>query len=255
MKLPKLVECVSVPCRLPESRAREVDALSQTLPKNSDYAFRSKSLIEPTVALDEAERCDISYVSTPAVDHDGESVDPAGMDLEGFRQNPVVLWGHDRSQVCGKALWIKQDGHQGVLAKTYYPARPSRHDGDWLPEQVWGLTRSGILRGKSVGFLPLEVEEPDGELRAKGCRLVLKRTLLLEYSAVSIPCCPDALVQSFKGVKLDVLGAARAGRVLPKRTERIDRTGEFAKLVAAYSFNTDDLAVKAVAALKNRGRV
>ena len=255
MKTPKLVQCASVPCRLPEETARQVDTLVKDLPKDSAYQFRQKSLIESPTALSPEERTDISYVSTPAVDNDRESLDPAGMDLRTFQSNPIVLWGHDTDKICGKALWIKADGGNGILAKTFYPARPDRHEGDWLPEQVWGLTRAGILKGKSVGFLPLEVEEPGDELAKKGCKLVLKKTLLLEYSAVSIPCCPEALVQSVKRVTLDLLDVKRVGRILPRRIQKIDRTEEFAKLVSALNINTDRIADLALAAIRNRGRV
>ena len=255
MKLPRLVQCASVPCRLPEETARQVDTLVKDLPKDSAFAFRQKSLLEAPTALDEEERTDISYVTTPAVDNDRESLDPTGMDLETFRKNPICLWQHDTDRICGKSLWIKPDGEKGILSKTFYPARPNKHQGDWLPEQAWGLTRVGILKGKSVGFLPLEVEEPGEELAKKGCKLVLRKTLLLEYSCVSIPCCPDALVQSVKGLTLDILDVKRVGRVSLKRTERIDRTEEFAKLVSALNINTDRIADLALAALRNRGRV
>lgn len=256
MKTPKLVECASVPCRLPEDVARYVDGLVKDLPTDRAFAFRSKTLTDD-VTTDEAERTDVSYISTPAIDRDKEVVSPDGMDLDQFRKNPVVLWGHDRSQIVGKALWVKQDGSNGVLAKTFYPARPDKHDGEWLPEQVWGLTRAGILKGKSVGILPLEIEEPDDELRNKGCELVLKRTLLLEYSCVSIPSCPDALVQQVKGLSLDALGVKRVGRVAPvkKTVTYRDRTADLCRLVEGFAIDPDAIAARVVDALKHRGRV
>lgn len=258
MKIHQLVECKSVPCYLPEEQAREVDEVVKSLPSDSAYQFRRKTVTD-LKETDPTERTDVSYITTAAVDRDREIVIPDGVDLSVYDRNRVVLWQHDQGQPCGKCLWVKPDT-RGVLAKTFYPARPDGHEGDWLPEKVWGLIRTDILRGKSVGFLPLEYRDPTEDEVQKGAERVFTRCLLLEYSCVAIPACPEALVTAInKGAAVDLLGLQweTVGRVKQKtRTVRqIDRTAEFCRAVDRIALDPDKLAERVLAALKTRGRI
>src|SRR6185503_3521783 len=50
-------------------------------------------------------------LSTKDVDRDGDRIDPNGWDLSAYRQNPVVLYGHDhKSLPIGKCSDIRVVG-------------------------------------------------------------------------------------------------------------------------------------------------
>jgi phage head maturation protease len=200
----KTVECASVPVRVTEDTARYLDDITKDLPKTDQYKFRRKDAVAAT-EVTPAERTDVSRVTTKAMDRDNEIVLPEGLELEQYRLNPVVLWGHDQDRPIGKALWVKLDA-EGVLAKTQYISRPEKYVGEWLPDFVFSMIQADVLRGKSIGFLPLEIRDPEQEELAlnPSLQMVISRSLLLEYSVVSVPSNPLAVVEAVsKGVGLD----------------------------------------------------
>ena len=77
-----------------------------------------------------------------------------------------------------------------------------------------------LLRGKSIGFLPLEMREPDADESALYPQVnrVITKSLLVEYSVVAVPSNPLALVEAInKGLTdLDRMGIEVVGRVKPK---------------------------------------
>src|SRR5690606_29014157 len=120
--------------------------------------------------------------------------------------NPLVTLGHDYDlPPAGRSAWRRRarDGDLiGVKAKTHYPPPPASWPPaePWLPDQVFALVQSGLLRGKSIGFLPLRVRAPDrDEAQRRGwpdsVRLVVEQWLLLEYACVSLPANQHALVE------------------------------------------------------------
>lgn len=149
----------------------------------------------------ENDRTEISKVTTEAVDKDREVIIAKGVDLTAFQSNPVVLLNHDwKSLPIGKALWIKDHGN-GLTAKTQYAKRPSEHKGEWLPESVYSLIKQSMLPGKSIGFLPLEARSPTkAEIQSrpelKEVRRIFSKTLMVEYSVVSVPSNHEALVEA-----------------------------------------------------------
>ncbi len=262
MKFKKLVECKSAPCHLPEDIAKAVDEIVANLPKEKVYDFRRKAVFDVVKEADPTGRTDVSYISTPSIDVSGEIVDPSGFDFSMYDKSRVVLWMHDKSAPCGTCLWYKPDGTNGVLAKTVYPAKADDQEGEWLPDKVWGLVKGGIVRGKSIGGIPLDFREPTDEERSKGCELVLTKFMMVEYSVVTTPCCPDAIVQSVqKGLAVDLLSKAFAARPVGKvrqRQTRIvkkDRRPEFVRAVQNMTIDADAIADRIIHQLRNRGKV
>ena len=81
----------------------------------------------------------------------------------------------------------------GVKAKTQYPARP---DGwtlsDWPPDLAFELVKAGLLRGKSIGFIPLKMRPPTAEEIGKNSddatvRYIIENWLLAEYACCYSP--------------------------------------------------------------------
>lgn len=183
--------------------------------------FVRKGLVPSDVQFEEGERAAVSYITTKDIDRDGEIVDPAGVDLESYRKNPVVLFGHDYSQLpIGKNLWIKAD-ERGLIAKTQYAS----HE---FAEKVYEYRKEGMPLAQSIGFIPLQWEDSPGDV--KGCRRRYTKWHLLEYSDVPVPANPEAVnIAVSKGllpapdpapeieVKYELVPEEKAGRVLSSR--------------------------------------
>ena len=213
------VDCASVPCRLPEQTARDVDALVKTLP--SGLSFQTKA-VGAEYQFEPGERSEVSILTAKTVDQSNEVVLPEGLDLESYRSSLIVLWNHNKDRPVATCQWIKIFKDQ-VRAKTVYPERPDDVDACWWTDEVWGMTKCNppILRCKSIGFIPLlpkrdptaqELElHPDWEGAG-----VWEKTLLLEYSCVYSGCNQEALVLAVNQKLLDPTKIKAMGLIVPE---------------------------------------
>src|SRR5688572_13904885 len=77
--------------------------------------------VAETKAADGAERTLIVTISTSTPDRSGDIVVPKGGDLENFRKNPVVLFGHNYGQppvARAEDLTVNEDS---IQAKVVFP--------------------------------------------------------------------------------------------------------------------------------------
>jgi uncharacterized protein len=141
--------------------------------------------------IDDKEGTLTAYISTDTRDRMDEVLDPEGMDMTNYKKNPVVLWAHDYSQPpIGKALWVKRDG-VGIISKVKFASTA-------FAQEIFQLYKEGFLKAFSVGFIPKDTKEGDGEKQPR-CRFT--KWELLEYSAVPVPANPDALALAIqKGI-------------------------------------------------------
>jgi hypothetical protein len=178
-----------------DRQARELDALLKSLPGTEEYRYRHFVIAKAPTELNPGERSDVSWITTESVDRTGEVVSARGMNDGQFQANPLVTLGHAYwLPPVGRSLWrrrVKDGERQGVKAKTVYPARPDSWPADenWAPDQVFALIQSGLLNGKSIGFLPTKVHIPeDTEVQKNNwddqVSLVIDEWLLLEYACV-----------------------------------------------------------------------
>ncbi len=142
-------------------------------------------------AIDEKEMTLTAAISTDAIDRMGEVLDPAGIDLKNYRNNPVVLWAHDYSQLpIGKAMWVRKDGN-AIVSKVQF----AKHA---FAQEVFNLYKDGYMKAFSVGFIPKDGVAGDGK---KGPRWTYTKWELLEYSAVPVPANPEAIALAMsKGI-------------------------------------------------------
>jgi len=159
--------------------------------KYADIQF--KDFTSEIKGIDKEEKTITAYVSTNAKDRMDEVLLPDGIDLKHYKKNPVVLFSHDYySPPIAKALWIKKDG-DGVLSKMQFANTQ-------FAQEIFELYAGGFMRAFSVGFIPKEWDDGDGE---KKPRRSYKKWELLEYSAVAVPANPEALTLAItKGLKL-----------------------------------------------------
>ena len=120
----------------------------------------------------------------------GEIVDQHSWDFKSYKNNPIVLWGHDSwepENVLGQGIDLEtsDDGAETVATLQL--------DEDINPKAslVWKQLVKGTLRCVSVGFIPHSLEWLDDDP-------VLKDNELLEISIVPIPANPRAVALDFK---------------------------------------------------------
>jgi HK97 family phage prohead protease len=138
-------------------------------------------------SVDSEKKLVTAYVSTYEWDRTLEKFSPGAWDLTNYKKNPIVLWGHDGSQPpIGRAVDIKED-ENGLSAITEFDTQSERG------AEIFGLYERGFLNAFSVGFIPknhLMEQVPDQNTKG----VVWTDAELLEYSAVSIPANPGAVI-------------------------------------------------------------
>ena len=197
-----------------------------------------RKTLETKLTAEPGERAVVARISTSDVDRDGDVILPSGIDTTDFNKNPVVLMQHRADMPpIGRAVQI-QTSSKHVKAKVIFPERPAMLGplAGWPPDEALAYYQSGLLNAFSIGF----VIEPDGARHAStkdianhgdGCKRVITRWKLLEFSAVSVPANQNALAMAvsksqtwFKELwtakeprKLALLTPRRVQVVMPRR--------------------------------------
>jgi hypothetical protein len=124
-------------------------------------------------------------ISTEDTDRAGEIVKQSGWELKNYKNNPIVLWGHDYYSlpigVCLETYLTEKDGVPALGAKGVFLSA----DINPFAQQVRKLYEFGISKGAgvgcttSVGFIPKEFDE--------NARNTITKAELLEFSFVPVP--------------------------------------------------------------------
>lgn len=146
-------------------------------------------------SIDEAKRIVEYIISTDDKDRMNEVVEQS-WDLDNYKANPIVIWGHDPSNpdnVLGRAIEIntEKDGDRTITTAKVQFAEEGTSRG---VDTVWSLVKQGILRTVSVGFIPHTFKDGDED---SGIAQVLADNELLEFSIVPIPANPQAVALAF----------------------------------------------------------
>lgn len=153
-----------------------------------------KITVGKAVSIDEQEKVLTAVMSTRSVDRDGDIVEAGGMQIDNFKNNPVVLWAHDKKKPpIGKVTEILRSD-EAVLGKVEFDKN------DPFAMLVFEKYAKGYMNAWSIGFDPSTKDtEPliDGE-SGQITGYHFKNTELLELSAVPVPANADALVRSMK---------------------------------------------------------
>ena len=145
-------------------------------------------------AVDEESRVVEFVGSDETVDRSGDVVSVEGWDLEQFKKNPVILFGHRYGEPpVGKALDVYKEN--GRLKFKVQFASAEEYP---FADTVYRLVKGGYIKATSVGFIPKAWEDygvQEGE--EAGMRKPRRRYTkqeLLELSVVSVPANPNALI-------------------------------------------------------------
>jgi hypothetical protein len=222
-----------------DRQARALEAILKAVPKGDEFRYRKALVAKAPTEVLPGERSDVSWISTEDPDRTGEVVFARGMNDSQFALNPIVTLNHCYGvPPVGKSLWrkrVKDGPRAGIKAKTLYPALPASWPAgkDWLPDVAFTLVQSDLLRGKSIGFLPVKVHTPSDQERSQygwqNVDLVIDEWILLEYACVFLPAQQNAVVEqvskSLPGSTqvLAALGLTSAAEIVPHcRLETIE---------------------------------
>ena len=178
-----------------------------------EFIRKGIELTELDLQLVPGERADIATISTLALDRDQEVLLPEGADLRFYRANPIVPYAHNYYDLpIGTSEWVKIDSRLAptkLIAKTRYASAEANPKA----QQVFLLIQEGILRAKSVGFIPISYKTPNDDdwvaavtkwrkrrevmlghkSREADPRRIYTKWILLEQSPVPVPSNPEAL--------------------------------------------------------------
>src|SRR3984957_17044246 len=124
-------------------------------------------------------------ISTEDTDRSGEIVKQSGWELVNYKNNPIVLWGHDYYSlpvgVCTETYLTEKNGIPALGARGVFLSAEINP----FAQQVRKLYEFGLGKGEgvgcttSVGFIPKEFDE--------NARNTITKAELLEFSFVPVP--------------------------------------------------------------------
>jgi phage head maturation protease len=144
-----------------------------------------------TTAMRDIQPSDLNFlfeVSNNSVDRAGDSIDPNGIDTAEFSRNPVVLNAHDSSQLPIATSSMPWVSGSSLMAVARFPAPGISPASD----QVAAAIRAGLVKGCSIGFVPVKWSFSKDPSRPMGINF--SSVKMLEYSCCSIPCNPGCLL-------------------------------------------------------------
>lgn len=139
--------------------------------------------------------------TTPSPDRLGDVVEPAGAK---FTLPIPLLWQHDAAQPIGEVFSARPRKDGIPIKGRIFKATESRTLMERLDE-AWESIKIKLVRGLSIGFNPLEVED----IKSNGWRAYrFVSWEWLELSAVTIPANADASIQVVKSIDAEWLVAS-----------------------------------------------
>jgi hypothetical protein len=143
------------------------------------------------------ERAVVAKINTDAIDRYKTVIDPAGMGLDNYRKNPVVLVNHGEANdgmPVGRCAWIRYiKAERAIVAKTIFLE-------DEYSDGLFRMAQAGILNAYSVRICPdmKSCSSPTAdEIKKRNdlaeCYMMFRASDLAEYSIVNVPGNPEAL--------------------------------------------------------------
>lgn len=153
---------------------------------------RAYSLLE-IKEMDDDARTITGVATTISPDRMGDVVDPMGAE---FKLPIPLLWQHDSHQPIGHVTDAKVS-KTGITITAQIAKGVSEQI-----DQAWSLIKSGLVRGLSIGFRGMDVEQIPNSWG-----VIFKSWEWLELSAVTIPANAEASIQTIKSIDQPLLAA------------------------------------------------
>ncbi len=160
-------------------------------------------------------------------DRQGEVISIDGWQLDNFKKNPVLLWGHDQNRpsvgVAEKIGYKTIDGRKSLVFE------PKFHKKDEFSRLVAELVDEGWIKMTSVGFMPLEMTDN-----------TFTKQELLEISFVNVPANPNAIgLAMSKGFSAESIKKAMPEAKIPKKIENVIAYKKYPHAAVDNSWNAD----------------
>jgi len=155
-------------------------------PKQTDKAYSQFEI----KAVDDEKRIIRGIASTPDLDRVGDLVEPEGAQ---FKLPIPFLYQHDHRQPIGNVTSAKVTA-KGIeievqLVKLDAPSQLAAR-----LEEAWQSIKSGLVRGLSIGFSPIQYAYMDNG------GVNYQKYSLNEISAVTVPCNASASITAIKSL-------------------------------------------------------
>jgi HK97 family phage prohead protease len=169
----------------------------------------------------------------------GFAVSNSAIDLDLFKQNPVMLYNHNDERVIGR--WKDfRTAEDGKLFGT-----PEFDDTLTLAADIKGQVERGFLRGASMGIMAIEARRKSNGVKAVP---TVTKCRLLEISIVAIPANESALALYDRSGKMTEKKDSKLSiQNLIKDTEKMDieKIDSDIRAMLKLSVNADEAALNA----------
>lgn len=149
-------------------------------------------------AVNEEQRIITGIASTPATDRSEDVMVPEGAQ---YSLPMPFLWQHESDEPIGHVIDVKVTP-AGIEATMQIAKIDEEGDLKSRIDEAWQTIKAGLVRGLSIGFLPVESSRIEGSWGMK-----FLKWDWYELSAVTIPCNTDARITSVKSVSHKQLAA------------------------------------------------
>ncbi|MFS7244786.1 phage major capsid protein [Rahnella inusitata] len=179
-------------------------------------------------AVNEDDRIITGIASTPSPDRDGDIMEPEGAK---FRSDTPFLWQHDRTQPIGSCTpKMVKEGLQ-ITAKLVKPTPDMPSQLAARLDEAWASIKSGLVKGLSIGFRPIEYSYLDeGGIRFLSWDL-------LEVSAVTIPANAECNITTVKSYDRQLLAASGNEKPVVKSTPSAGATAKKTNEIKGKNMN------------------
>jgi HK97 family phage prohead protease len=140
--------------------------------------------------IDSEKRTATFVASDESVDSYGDIVRVAGWELERFKKNPVLLWGHKSSEPpIGTVPEVWKDGTRLMARAQFLDEGVSD-----MADRIWKIVKAGALRAVSVGFWPTKAPNDLKNEKNEWTGYEWIAQELMELSVVCVPANANALM-------------------------------------------------------------
>ena len=130
-----------------------------------------------------------ALITTEDEDRSNDLIITEGIDTTSHQSNPVVLYSHGMTLLTLPIGKAEDESGKYTVERDPKALRATTYFSQSLPEayELFGLAAEGILRGWSIGAVPIETQ-PRGPVDANGFGpMLVKRCELFEYSLTPTP--------------------------------------------------------------------